>query len=142
MKSLLVKASTLLLALALLFGLVACHTAPKEGLWESATYRKDTTLGKGGTTLVVEVAAGDEVITFTVMTDKETVGAALLENRLIAGEDGDFGLYIKVVNGITADYDTDGCYWSFYIDGDYAMQGVDSTAIEEGVTYRLAHERG
>ena len=141
MKSLLVKSSTLLLALVLLFGLVACHTAPKEGLWESATYRKDTTLGKGGTTLVVEVAAGDEVITFTVMTDKETVGAALLENGLIAGKEGDFGLYIKVVNGITADYDVDKSYWGFYSNGEYMMTGVDGTAIEGGETFELVYEK-
>ena len=142
MKTLLVKSTTLLLALVLLFGLVACAAVEKTGVWETATYRRDMTLGDGVRTVTVEVAAEDEVITFTVKTDKETVGAALLEEELIAGEEGDFGLYIKTVNGMTADYDVDRSYWAFYIDGDYAMSGVDGTAIDEQATYRLEYTRG
>lgn len=142
MKTLLVRSTTLLLALVLLFGLVSCATVEKTGLWETATHRRDMTFGRGETTLTVEVAAEDEVITFTVRTDKETVGAALLEHELIAGEEGDFGLYVKTVNGITADYDVDHSYWAFYIDGEYAMTGVDGTAIDEEVTYRLEYARG
>ena len=64
-----------------------------------------------------------------------------MEHGLIAGEEGDYGLYVKVVNGITADYDVDQSYWAFYIDGDYAMSGVDTTAITEGVTYQLVYTK-
>ena len=142
MKSLLVRSTTLLLTLVLLFGLVACATVGKTGLWETATYRRDMTLGRGERTLTVEVAAEDEVITFTVKTDKETVGAALLEHELISGEEGPYGLYISAVNGMTADYDADRSYWAFYINGKYANTGVDGTAIDEGAVYRLAYERG
>ncbi|MBO5789865.1 MAG: DUF4430 domain-containing protein, partial [Clostridia bacterium] len=74
-------------------------------------------------------------------TDKDTVGSALLEHGLIAGEEGQFGLYVKVVNGMTADYDVDRSDWAFYIDGEYAMTGVDSTEITEGVTYQLAYTK-
>ena len=49
--------------------------------------------------------------------------------------------YVKKVNGITADYDVDQSYWGFYIDGEYAMTGVDGTSIEEGRIYRLAYEQ-
>ena len=142
MKRLLVRPTTLLLALVLLFGLVACNTVDATGLWENATYRRDMTFGNGAKVLTVEVAAGEEAITFTIKTDKETVGAALLEHELIAGEEGAYGLYIKVVNGITADYDVDHSYWAFYIDGDYAMTGVDGTAIDESCVYRLEYARG
>lgn len=142
MKTLLVRSTALLLALVLLFGLVSCATVEKTGLWETATHRRDMTLGRGETTLTVEVAAEDEVITFTVRTDKETVGAALLEHELIAGEEGAYGLYIKAVNGMTADYDADRSYWAFYVDGKYASKGVDGTPIDEGAVYRLAYERG
>ena len=61
--------------------------------------------------------------------------------ELIAGEEGEFGLYVKTVNGITADYDVDQTYWAFYVDGEYAMSGVDVTTIEEGKTYALKVEK-
>ena len=69
-----------------------------------------------------------------------TVGAALLSLGLIAGEDSDYGLYVKTVNGVTVDYDADGKYWAFYVDGEYAATGVDSTDITAGATYTFKAE--
>ena len=69
-----------------------------------------------------------------------TVGAALLSLGLIAGEDSEYGLYVKTVNGVTVDYDTDGKYWAFYVDGEYAATGVDSTDITAGATYTFKAE--
>lgn len=78
---------------------------------------------------------------YRIHTDKKTVGEALLENRLIEGEDGQYGLYIKKVMGIEADYDKDQTYWAFYIDGEYAMTGVDKTEIKEGTEYALVVQK-
>ncbi len=78
--------------------------------------------------------------TFHVTTTKETVGEALQEQGLISGEEGDYGLYIKTVNGITLDYDKDGMYWSFYVGEEYALAGVDQTPIEDGATYSIKAE--
>ena len=117
------------------------NTVEKTGVWANATYLKDMTFGNGAKTIVVEVKAADSIVKFTIKTDKSTVGDALLENNLIAGEDGPYGLYIKVVNGITADYDVDQSYWAFYINGEYAMTGVDGTEITEGATYKLEYAK-
>ncbi len=76
-----------------------------------------------------------KVTQFVIQTDKEIVGEALLELGLIKGEAGPYGLYVKEVNGIVADYDKDKTYWGFYVDGEYAMSGVDMTKIESGKTY-------
>ena len=46
----------------------------------------------------------------TINTDKEILRDALEEHNLISGEQGAYGLYVKVVNGIKADYDEDGGY--------------------------------
>lgn len=78
---------------------------------------------------------------FEIHTDKEFVGDALQELELISGEEQEPGLYIKVVNGIEADYDKDGTYWAFYINGEYAMNGIDSTKIEPDSTYTLKVEK-
>lgn len=77
---------------------------------------------------------------FEIHTDKETVGEALLELELIDGDQGDYGLYVKTVNGITVDYDTDGKYWAFYVNGEYATSGVDTTKIVAGETYSFKAE--
>lgn len=72
---------------------------------------------------------------FQIHTDAETVGEALLALELIEGEPGDYGLYVKSVNGITLDWDQDGLYWAFYADGEYALSGVDLTKIVPGTVY-------
>lgn len=77
---------------------------------------------------------------YMIKTDKETVGEALVENGLIAGDDSEYGLYVKTVNGITLDYDKDGKYWAFYEENAYANQGVDQTPIKEGGVYTFKPE--
>ena len=78
---------------------------------------------------------------FTISTDKKTVGEALLEENLIAGDDSEYGLYVKTVNGVTLDYDKDGMYWAFYVNGEYAQTGVDSTEVTAGAEYAFKAEK-
>ena len=100
-----------------------------------------TVKGEGATVFYFNVVDKDGKETkFEIHTDKTTVGDALLELGLIAGDESEFGLYIKTVNGITADYDKDGVYWAFYINGEYAMTGVDATDITAGDSYALKVE--
>lgn len=103
---------------------------------------QDNVLGEGKTKInfVVVDKEGNETV-FEIHTDKETVGDALLEHGLIAGDESEYGLYVKEVNGITADYDVDKTYWAFYINGEYATTGVDSKPIKEGETYTLKIEK-
>ena len=113
---------------------------PAKGLWATAIYRSDETIGQGAKSFTLTVKVGEESINLTVKTDKTTVGDALTELELLEGEDGQYGLYVKKVNGILADYDIDQTYWALYIDGEYAMTGVDSTEIVNGTTYTLSRE--
>ena len=95
-----------------------------------------TVMGEGATVFYFNVVDKDGNETkFEIHTDKTTVGEALLELGLIEGDMGDYGLYVKKVNGITAEYEVDGTYWAFYIGDDYGMTGVDMTDIEPGATY-------
>ncbi len=116
-------------------------TVEKVGVWENAVYLSDTELGDGEKTLKVEISAEGQSITLTVKTDAETVGAALLQNNVVEGEESQYGLYVKKVNGITADYDENKAYWAFYVDGKYATSGIDTTEISEGVTYKLEYTK-
>lgn len=100
-------------------------------------------LGEGSTKFPLTITDGDgNEISLTICTDKTLVGEALQELSLIEGEEGPYGLYVKRVNGIRADYETDKTYWAFYINGEYAVSGVDVTEIADGDTYGLKAERG
>lgn len=96
-------------------------------------------LGEGETqfTFVVADIDGNEK-TFTINTNETTVGAALVNIGIIAGDDSEYGLYVKSVNGVTADWDVDQTYWAFYINDEYAMTGVDATEVVAGSTYKFA----
>ena len=112
---------------------------------ETTTAEEDgpTVLGEGETSFSFYVVhKSGETVYFTIYTDAETVGEALQEVSLIEGEDSEFGLYVKTVNGETLDYNEDGMYWSLYIGDTYAPTGADSTAIEEGKTYSFRAVRG
>ena len=126
--------------LIICLAVASCNTVSAEGLWENATYRRDTELGEGAKTVTVEVKAGEESVTFTLHTDKETLGDALLEHELIAGDQGAYGLYVKYVNGIEADYDKDGSYWGFYKNGEMMLVGVDGAEIADGDHYELVRK--
>ncbi len=132
---------SLFLALLCTVVLISCNAQDPGGLWANAAYTEDVSLGNGAKTVVVEVKAGDRGVVFTVKTDADTVGAALLEHGLIAGEEGAYGLYVKKVNGITADFDVDQSYWAFFINGELAMTGVEGTQIDEGARYQLVYTK-
>ena len=100
----------------------------------------ETPVLKKSFTFIVVEKDGKET-TFQISTDKPTVGDALLAEGLIEGEPGAYGLYVKKVNGIIADYNVDQTYWAFYINGDYAFTGVDATPVEDGATYSFKVEK-
>lgn len=109
---------------------------------EAGNQADATVLGEGAVVFDFVVVDKDGKETkFEIHTDKTTVGEALLEVKLIEGEEGQYGLYVKSVNGITADYDVDQTYWAFYINGEMAMTGVDATNVEAGATYSFKVEK-
>ena len=117
-------------------------TLADDAQTEQSVAQEPTVVGEGNVVFTFSVVDADGAETFfEVHTDKATVGEALLENNLIEGETSDYGLYVKVVNGVKADYDADGAYWAFYVDGQYAQSGVDTTNIEEGKTYTFKYEK-
>ncbi len=77
-----------------------------------------------------------------ILTNGQYVGKVLQELGYIKGEQGEFGIYIKEVNGIIADYDVDGTYWAFYVNGEMSMKGADQVEIVDGATYSFRVEKG
>lgn len=117
-------------------------TTTNENAVSTTEIPKVTALGEGETkfTFTVTDLEGNEAV-FEINTDKKTVGEALLELELIEGEQGNPGLLVNTVNGKTLDYNKDGAYWAFYVDGEYATSGVDTTNIVAGTSYAFKAEK-
>lgn len=133
--------SLLILCLILTITLCACQKNKSDDIWQNARYTKDTTLGSGANSFKMQVKVNEHLVNLNIKTDKTIVGEALQELGILEGEEGPYGLYVKKVNGITADYDKDQTYWAFYIGSDYAMTGVDMTEIVNGAEYKLEYAK-
>ena len=112
-----------MLIVATAFSTVGCNTKHDSNTQEVAAVEessesKGNVLGEGQTMFLFTVVDKDgNETSFEIHTDKTTVGEALLDVDLITGETSEYGLYVKTVNGITADYDADQTYWAFYVNG-------------------------
>ena len=149
------KLLSLALSLALVLSFAACSNSTSstpdsssdeqssvsqvvEGLWATATYTENAKVGEGEKTVEMTVTAEDKSVVITVKTDAETVGDMLRETRVATGSESDYGLFVDTVNGIKADWDTDGTYWGFYVDGEYSSVGVDSVDIPTDGSLNIA----
>jgi len=135
------KILLLSLIFVLVLSLFGCNTVDAEGLWQDATYRHDKTFGKGDTEITLVVEAGGESVTFTVRTDKTNLADALTEHGIVSGEVTElYGLSVYTVNGMTANWNTDGAYWSLYVGDAYATSGASFIEITDGATYKFVYE--
>lgn len=129
----------IVLIAAMALFITACETKEGQSFEQSTASATEVGQGNRSFTFTVEIDGVQKV--YNVKTDKTTVGAALVELELIAGEDGPYGLYVKTVDGVTFDYEKDKAYWSFYVDGEYAISGVDKTDIVDGKNYSFKKEK-
>ena len=105
-----------------------------------AVFADGDILGEGAIALTIKVVDADATeSTFTVKTDADNLADALLGAKLVEGDDGAYGLYIKLVNGIRADYDLDKAYWSLQQNGELLMTGANDTPIADGEHYELVY---
>lgn len=134
--------AVLLTVLLVLFA-AGCGGVGQDLPLEGTVVSDGAVIGEGAKSFAAEVVdlEGGKV-SFTVKTDEATVGEALQTLGVLQGEEGPYGLYIKTVNGATLDYEKDGAYWAFYVDGAYATAGVDETQIVETSVYTLQAEKG
>lgn len=132
----------IILSVVMVLTLAACGSKDDGRSSESKVIENGAVIGEGEKSFTAEVVdAEGNTVKFTMHTDEKTVGEALQKLGVIEGEEGDYGLYIKVVNGITADFDKDGTYWAFYVDGEYAMTGADMTDVVDGTVYTFRVEK-
>ena len=151
MKRITLTLLALILALSCMLCIVGCEmnenettaetvaegeTIAAEGLWENATYRANTTLGKGAKSVSFTVEADGKMITITLKTDKATLGEAMYEHELINDPS-----FFDTLNGMVASWNADQAYWAFYEGETMMPHGVNDENIEGGESYRFVYTK-
>ena len=96
---------------------------------------------EGAKALTIEVVDDQGATTYEVHTDAEYLRQALEETEglTIEGTESEYGLMVETVNGLTADYATDGAYWAFYVNDSYCEYGVDTQPVNDGEEYSIVY---
>ena len=127
-KVLIAVACVALAALIAVFALVYKHFKP------------DAQEGAKTITVAIVLAQGDEK-TLTIKTDAEYLRGALEEKQLISGNEGEYGLYVTTVDGVTADEGKQE-WWCFTRGGERLTTSVDTTPIKDGDKFAITLTTG
>ena len=74
-------------------------------------------------------------------TDHAYLADLLLEKELVTGyASEEFGFTIESVDGVTADWATDGAYWALYEGEEYATASAAGIVLTDGGVYKLVYE--
>ena len=97
---------------------------------------------EGSKTITIEVInPAEESTTYELKTDAQFLQQAMdeAEGLTYEGTDSEYGLMINTVNGETADFNTDGAYWSFYVNGEYCNYGISEQPVEDGDAFQIIY---
>ncbi len=97
---------------------------------------------EGAKNITIEVIDDAQKSTmYEVNTDAEYLGDAIRETEelVVDGTESEYGMMVDTVNGVVADYNENGAYWAFYVDGEYCMYGMDEQPIADGEAYQIIY---
>lgn len=121
-------AAVVLVLVAVIFGGIYFALSPKAA--------------EGSKNITIEVVDDQEQSTvYEISTDAEYLGDAIRETEglTVEGTEGDYGLMVDTVNGVVADFNVDGAYWAFYVNGEYCNYGMDEQPILDGEAYQIVY---
>ena len=97
---------------------------------------------EGSKAITIEVVDNAEKSTvYELNTDAEYLREAMdeVEELTYDGEDSDYGFTVYSVNGVTADYNTDGAYWGFYVNEEYCNYGIDQQPVNDQDAFQIVY---
>ena len=103
-------------------------------------FKPGTTAGDKEITVKVSALENGEE-SFTYQTDAEYLGEVLTANKLIEGEDGQYGLFITTANRVKAD-DSKQQWWCITKGGEQVNTSADQTPIQDGDQFELTLTEG
>ncbi len=94
-------------------------------------------------TVSVSVIHGDgSEKSFKISTNEQFLRGALEQEKLIEGDDGEYGLYITAVDGEKADESIQQWWCVNNAEGEMLPTSVDKTAIRDGDGYEIILKTG
>ena len=103
--------------------------------------RPETTAGGKTITVTVVHKDGSEKV-FACATEEEYLGAVLVNENIVVGAYGEFGLYFDTADGEKADWNVDNGWWQVFVGEEAAMVGSDQIPVTDGGTYSLVYTIG
>ena len=103
-------------------------------------YRPKAVEGAKSITIeVVDNAAASTV--YEVNTDAQYLRQAMedAEGLEFSGSESEYGLMVETVNGVTADWNVDQSYWSFWVNGEYCNSGIDTQPVVDGDAFQIIY---
>ena len=99
---------------------------------------------EGSKEITIEVIDNQgESTVYEIRTDAQYLRQAMEEasskGLTFEGDETEYGLTIMSVNGVTADFNVDGAYWSIMVNGEYGMYGADSQPVTDGDEFQLVY---
>ena len=125
----------LLLAAAAVLALVF-HFASAKNVQKGSKECSLTVTDDSGTSKTYECSTNAEYLRQLM----DELSAEQTQEFSYEGSEGQYGLFINTVNGLTADYDKDHAYWAIYVDGEYAQNGADTQPVNDGDKFELKYE--
>ena len=105
---------------------------------------KEEETAETGAEITITVAVTNDAgatVEHEVKTTAADLGTALVESGIVEDNQDQYGLYILVVDGVTADYSVDASYWALSKDGEMLMTGASQTPIADGDHFELVYTK-
>lgn len=118
----------------LIGGIAIAIIAVLVGVWFFTTQSSIITGEKNIKVMVVYADQSQDM--FDIKTKEEFLRGALEQEKLISGNESQYGLFVTTVNGITAN-DSKQEWWQFSSSGSALPTSVDSTPIADGQQFEI-----
>lgn len=92
-------------------------------------------------TVEISVVNGNDCKIFSITTNGNTLRDATDEIKLVDGEQGQYGLYIKTVNGYTVNEENQE-WWCITKNNEPVFEGIDNIKIADGEKYEITLKTG
>jgi len=106
-------------------------------------FKPQTTTGSKNVTVTVVDDKGEETI-YEHKTDAEYLRQVFeeIEGLTVEGPEEEYGMYVKEVNGVYADYEETGTYWGFYVNDEYCNYSIEQQPVNDGDAFTIKYEAG
>ncbi len=97
---------------------------------------------KGAKSITITVVDNSGASTeYKLNTDAEYLRQAMEETEELtfSGDESEFGMMVTEINGLVADYNVDGSYWAFYVNGDYCQYGIDTQPVADQDAFSIEY---